>query len=36
MKLSYPEHFLHDIEGMTPFQRHNRGKELIGYPDMNR
>ena len=29
MKLSYPEHFLHNIEDMTPFQRRARGRELI-------
>ncbi len=31
MELSYPAHFLHDIEGMTPFQRRNRGRELIAW-----
>lgn len=31
MKLSYPDHFLLDIEGMTPFQRRARGRELIAW-----
>lgn len=31
MPLSYPEHFLHDIERMTPGEREAREAELIGW-----
>ncbi len=29
MKLSYPTHFLHDIDNMSPAQQDARGEELI-------
>lgn len=31
MDLSYPTHFLHDIDNMTDAQRDARGEELIGW-----